>query len=63
LYFDLVLNALSDAARRELRNMNPAKYEYQSDWVKEWLAHGKAQGEMSGRAALVTKQLTRRFGA
>jgi hypothetical protein len=62
LYFDLVVNALSEAAKRELRTMDPAKYEYQSDWVKEWLAHGKAQGEMSGRAALVTKQLTRRFG-
>lgn len=54
LYFDLVVNALSEAAKRELRTMDPAKYEYQSDWVKGWLAHGKA--------ALVTKQLTLRFG-
>jgi hypothetical protein len=62
LYFDRVVNALSEAAKRELRTKDPAKYEYQSDWVKQWLAHGKAQGEMSGRAALVTKLLTRRFG-
>lgn len=58
LYFDLVVNALSEAARRELRNMNPAKYEYQSEWVKEWMAHGAAKG----KASLIAKQLIQRFG-
>jgi hypothetical protein len=31
LYFDLVLASLSEAARRELQTMDPAKYEYQSE--------------------------------
>jgi hypothetical protein len=70
LYFDLVFNALSEAARRELRTMDPAKYEYQSDFARGYLAQGRAEGtargraegEVSGRAALVTKQLVRRFG-
>lgn len=38
--------------------MDPAKYEYQSDWVKDWMAQGAAKG----KASLVTKQLIRRFG-
>ena len=58
LYFDLVVNALSEAAKRELRTMDPAKYEYQSDWVKDWMA----QGATKGKASLVTKLLIRRFG-
>jgi hypothetical protein len=78
LYFDLVFNALSEAARRALQTMDLAKYEYQSDFAKRYVAQGqaegeargeargeakgRAQGEMSGRIALVIKQLTRRFG-
>jgi hypothetical protein len=58
LYFDLVVNALSEAAKRELRTMDPAKYEYQSDWVRDWMAQGAAKG----KASLVTKLLIRRFG-
>jgi predicted transposase YdaD len=70
LYFDLVFNALSEAARRALQTMDLAKYEYQSDFAKRYVAQGqaegeakgRAQGEMSGRIALVIKLLTRRFG-
>jgi hypothetical protein len=39
--------------------MDPAKYEYQSDFAKRYVAQGRAEG----RAALVLRQLTRRFGA
>jgi hypothetical protein len=67
LYFDLVLNALSEAARRELRTMDPAKYEYQSEFARRYMAQGEARGEAKGeakgRAALVAKQLTHRFGS
>jgi len=58
LYVDLVLTSLSEAARKALRSMDPAKYQYQSDFAKQYVA----QGEAMGRAALVMKQLTLRFG-
>ena len=58
LYLDLILASLSEAARRELQAMDPAKYEYQSDFAKRFVA----QGEASGRAALVIRLLTLRFG-
>jgi hypothetical protein len=59
LYLDLILASLSEAARRELQAMDPSKYEYQSDFAKRFVA----QGEASGRAALVIRQLALRFGA
>jgi hypothetical protein len=58
LYFDLIVASLSEAARRELQTMDPAKYEYQSDFAKRYVAQGRAEG----RAALVIRQLTLRFG-
>ena len=58
LYFDLILNSLSEAARRALQTMDPAKYEYQSDFAKRYVA----QGRVEGRAALIIRQLGLRFG-
>jgi hypothetical protein len=67
LYFDLVLASLSEAARKELKTMDPAKYEYQSDFAKHYVAQGrlegKAEGQLQGRAELVTRQLRLRFGS
>lgn len=54
LYFDLVLAALSDAARQELKTMDPVKYEYQSEFARRYVAQG--------RADLIIRQLTLRFG-
>lgn len=70
LYFDLVLASLSEAAQRELRTMDPAKYEYQSEFARRYVAQGrvegkaegKAEGMAEGRAELVIRQLTLRFG-
>ena len=62
LYFDLVLASLSEAARRELQTMDPAKYEYQSDFARRYVAQGVAQGRAEGPAALILKLLTSRFG-
>jgi predicted transposase YdaD len=70
LYFDLVLHALSEAARRALQTMDPAKYEYQSDFARRYVAQGRqegrqegrAEGRTEGRADLLTRQLTLRFG-
>ena len=42
--------------------MDPAKYEYQSDFAKQYIGVGRAEGELHGRAALLQRQLTRRFG-
>jgi hypothetical protein len=58
LYFDLIAASLSDAARRELQNMDPAKYEYQSDFARRYFAQGKSEG----CAALVSRLLEIRFG-
>lgn len=58
LYFDLIINSLSEAARQALRTMDTQKYEYQSDFARKYVA----EGEMSGRVALIARLLTRRFG-
>jgi hypothetical protein len=58
LYLDLIMVSLSEPARGELEIMKPAGYEFQSDFARHHFARGQAQG----RAALVVKQLTRRFG-
>lgn len=78
LYFDLVLASLSEAARNSLQAMDPANYEFQSDFAKRYLARGRdegrAEGEAKGRAegeakgrtvgeaTLLSKQLTLKFG-
>jgi hypothetical protein len=58
LYFDLVSSSLSEAARRELQAMDFAKYEYQSDFAKRYVAQGRAEG----RAEVIIRQLTLRYG-
>lgn len=62
LYFDLVVTSLSEANRRRLQAMDPAKYEYQSEFAKRYLAQGEAKGESRGRAITLLKLLQRRFG-
>jgi flagellar biosynthesis/type III secretory pathway protein FliH len=74
LYFDLVEASLSEAARKALRSMDPAKYEYQSEFARHYFAQGRAEGEAEGeakgraegkaegKAEVVAKQLSLRFG-
>lgn len=74
MYCDLILNSLPDAARNALMNMNPASYQYQSDFAKRYVAEGRAQGleegmekglekgMEKGQAKLLIRQVTRRFG-
>jgi hypothetical protein len=59
IYFDLILNSLGEAARQALKNMDARKYEYQSDFARRYIA----QGEVHGRAALIMRLLTFRFGS
>jgi hypothetical protein len=71
LYVDLVFASLSQAAWKALQAMDPAKYEYQSDFAKRYVAQGraegkaegKAEGEAKGKAEIVLKQLALKFGA
>ena len=63
----MLFEALSEAARRALRAMNLPKYEYQTEFAKRYygqgLTEGEAKGRLEGRAELVLRQLTVRFGS
>lgn len=50
LYFDLVQTSLGRAAREALREMDPSKYEYQSDFARHYIALGRAEGAVEGKA-------------
>lgn len=70
LYFDLIVSSLSEAARKSLQAMDPAKYEYQSEFAKRFVAEGvakgvaqgMAKGVAKGRTELVLKLLNLKFG-
>jgi len=66
LYRDILSEALSEAARRALQSMNPAKYEYRSEFAKRYYGQGRtegrAEGLAEGRAEIILKLLTLRFG-
>ncbi|MET0496742.1 MAG: DUF4351 domain-containing protein [Steroidobacteraceae bacterium] len=59
LYFDLLMTSLSEAARRKLQAMDPAKYQFQSKFARRYVARGR----LEGRAELVIRLLTVRFGS
>jgi len=50
LYVDLVLNSLSEAAYQALQAMNPANYEYQSEFARRYYSQGRAEGKAEGKA-------------
>jgi hypothetical protein len=58
LYVDLVHAALGEAARESIRAMDPAKYEYQSEFARRYVA----EGEVKGRAEVLLEQLQHKFG-
>jgi predicted transposase YdaD len=49
MYFDLIYASLSEAARKSFLTMDPAKYEFQSDFAKRYVAQGELQGERRGQ--------------
>jgi hypothetical protein len=63
MYFDVILASLSEAAKREFREMHPMdpgyKYEYQSDFAIRYYT----QGQADGRAQVILRILTTRFGS
>lgn len=50
LYSDLILNALSEAARKALQ-MIPEGYQYQTPLIRESIEKGQREGRAAGRAA------------
>ena len=52
LYVDLIHLSISEAARRALHAVDMSKYQYQSDFAKQYIALGKSEGIEIGRAAL-----------
>ena len=54
LYCDLVLNSLTEVARRALLQMDVKKYEYQSEFARRY--------DGQGRIDMLLKQLTSRYG-
>jgi hypothetical protein len=42
--------------------MDPAKYEFQSEFAKRYLSQGRAEGEAKGRAEALVRLLTLKFG-
>jgi hypothetical protein len=63
IYLDLIMNSLGEAARQALKKMDARKYEFQSDFARQYIALGRTEGEVRGRAALILRQLKCRFGA
>lgn len=74
IYCDLITNSLGKAARDALKNMDPQKYVFRSAFARKYIAlgekkgqekgekKGEKRGELKGRAAMLTRQLTLRFG-
>ena len=62
----MVLASLSEAARNSLQAMDPANYEFQSEFAKRYLSRGRDEGLAEGRAegavTLLSKLLTLKFG-
>jgi hypothetical protein len=49
LYYDLILSALNQSARKALGElMTSGRYEYQSDFARKYIAEGEAKGETRG---------------
>ena len=61
LYLDTILTSLSEAARLELPPMRP-DYEYQSEFVRTHFSAARQKGLTEGRAGLILRLLTLRFG-
>jgi hypothetical protein len=58
IYLDLILNSLGEAAREALKKMDARTYEYQSDFARQYIAQGRAEGYVE----LILQTLALRFG-
>ena len=62
LYVDLVYHSLTEVARQALQAMNPANYEYQSEFARRYFFQGRAEGKAEGKAELLIRLAALRFG-
>jgi uncharacterized protein DUF4351 len=70
IYFDLIMHSLSEAARTTLSTMDARKYEFRSDFARQYIALGRTEGRTEGietgraegRAAVILRLLKLRFG-
>jgi hypothetical protein len=61
LYVDLAVSTLSEAARRFLETlMKSGRYEYQTDFVRRWVAEGREEGLQEGERASLFEVLDAR---
>jgi hypothetical protein len=60
VYLDLVLGALGVAARTALEAVVASKYEYQSEFARNYIAKGLAEGEARGEANALLRVLVAR---
>jgi hypothetical protein len=63
IYCDLIHHSLGEAARQALKKVDARTYVYQSDFARKYIAQGRAEGVAEGRAALIIRLLSLRFGA
>ena len=67
LYSDMLMSALSAAAREGLQTVITHKYEYQTEFARRYygqgLTEGRAKGRAEDRADLILRLLARRFGS
>ena len=67
MYSDMLIGALSKAAREALHAMITSKYEYKTEFARRYygqgLTEGEAKGRSEGRVELLLRQLALRFGA
>jgi hypothetical protein len=60
LYYDLVISALSDAARKAFEAMHLKNYEYQSEFARKYVAEGRQEGMAKGMAEAILQVLAAR---
>ena len=54
---------IPEAARTSLQMIDPATYEFQSEFAKRYLSQGRTEGRAEGEVTLLSKLLTVKFGA
>jgi predicted transposase/invertase (TIGR01784 family) len=66
IYWDMILLALPEAARRALEEqMQPGEYKYRSEWVlkhiEKWKNEGREEGTLEARRELARKLIAEGF--
>jgi hypothetical protein len=60
LYYDLVVDSLSEAARKAFEAMDLKKYEFKTEFARKYLAEGRQEGRVEGKAEAVLQILATR---